>query len=175
VIAAALSGDQALLNAVSSGDVSAFAKMAGLVPPDATKIAQGDSGPVQACVLGTNWHAGPSLALRTGLSVIEAQDLPSAGPDVPGVHRVGRACHRRGQLAGYCRGLRLDAADRGTHTAGDSTAELSHAGQRSRDAAWRAVWPPTGRRGLRPSATRCSSRATPIGGRHIGGHQDRDG
>ena len=105
VIAAALSGDQALLDAVSSGDpYLAFAKMAGLVPPDATKQSHKAIRDLcKTCVLGTNYGMqAPSLALRTGLSVIEAQDL---------LHRLAQtfpvftawAEHVTavGQLAGY--------------------------------------------------------------------------
>ncbi len=105
VIAAALSGDQALLDAVSSGDpYLAFAKMAKFVPPDATKQSHKVIRDLcKTCVLGTNYGMqAPSLALRTGLSAIEAQDL---------LHRLAQtfpvftawAEHVTavGQLAGY--------------------------------------------------------------------------
>jgi len=77
-IAAQLSGDQALLDAVLSGDpYLAFAKMAGLVPPDATKESHKDMRDLcKTCVLGTNYGMQEkSLALRTGLSVIESREL----------------------------------------------------------------------------------------------------
>jgi hypothetical protein len=77
-IAAKLSGDPALLDAVLSGDpYLAFAKMANLVPPDATKHShKAIRDMCKTCVLGTNYGMqAPSLAMRTGLSVIEAQDL----------------------------------------------------------------------------------------------------
>ena len=77
-IAAALSGDQALLEAVLSGDpYLAFAKMAGLAPPEATKQShKAIRDMCKTCVLGTNYGMqAQSLAMRTGLSVIEAQDL----------------------------------------------------------------------------------------------------
>ena len=77
-IAAQLSGDPALLDAVSSGDpYLAFAKMAGLAPMDATKQSHKAIRDVcKVCVLGTNYGMqAPSLAARTGLSVIDAQDL----------------------------------------------------------------------------------------------------
>ena len=77
-IAAKLSGDHALLDAVLSGDpYLAFAKMAGLAPPDATKEShKAIRDMCKTCVLGTNYGMqAPSLALRTGLSVIEAEDL----------------------------------------------------------------------------------------------------
>jgi DNA polymerase-1 len=77
-IAAKLSGDPALLEAVTSGDpYLSFAKMAGLAPSDAIK--QSHKGIRDVCktvVLGTNYGMGPeSLAYRTGLSKIEAQEL----------------------------------------------------------------------------------------------------
>ena len=77
-IAAALSGDRALLDAVLSGDpYLAFAKMAGLAPPEATKQShKAIRDMCKTCVLGTNYGMqAQSLAMRTGLSVIEAQDL----------------------------------------------------------------------------------------------------
>ena len=77
-VAAQLSGDQALMNAVTSGDpYLAFAKMAGLAPPEATKESHKPIRDLcKTCVLGTNYGMrAPSLALRTGLSVIEAEDL----------------------------------------------------------------------------------------------------
>ena len=77
-IAAQLSGDPALLDAVLSGDpYLAFAKMAGLAPPDATKQShKAIRDMCKTCVLGTNYGMqAQSLAMRTGLSVIEAQDL----------------------------------------------------------------------------------------------------
>jgi DNA polymerase I len=77
-IAAKLSGDPALLDAVLSGDpYLAFAKMAGLVPQDATtQTHKAIRDLCKTCVLGTNYGMQAiSLAARTGLSVIEAQDL----------------------------------------------------------------------------------------------------
>jgi hypothetical protein len=77
-IAAKLSGDQALLHAVQSGDpYLTFAKMAGLAPADATKQSHKAVRDVcKTVVLGTNYGMGPeSLAYRTGLSKIEAQEL----------------------------------------------------------------------------------------------------
>ena len=63
---------------MSSGDpYLAFAKMAGLAPPDATKQSHKAIRDLcKTCVLGTNYGMqAPSLAMRTGLSVIDAQDL----------------------------------------------------------------------------------------------------
>ena len=77
-IAAALSDDRALLAAVQSGDpYLAFAKMAHLAPQGATKESHKAIRDLcKTCVLGTNYGMrAPSLALRTGLSVIEAEDL----------------------------------------------------------------------------------------------------
>ena len=77
-IAAALSGDGALLEAVQSGDpYLSFAKMAKLAPPDATKQSHKAIRDLcKTCVLGTNYGMqAQSLASRTGLSVIEAQGL----------------------------------------------------------------------------------------------------
>jgi hypothetical protein len=77
-IAAALSGDTALSDAVQSGDVYlAFAKMARLAPPDATAETHGRVRDMcKACVLGINYGMGArALALRTGLSERASADL----------------------------------------------------------------------------------------------------
>ena len=77
-VAAKLSGDQALLDAVQSGDpYLSFAKMAGLAPAWATKVSHKAVRDVcKTVVLGTNYGMGPeSLAYRAGLSKIEAQEL----------------------------------------------------------------------------------------------------
>jgi DNA polymerase I len=77
-IAAALSGDAGMRDAVQSGDpYLTFAKRSGLAPPDATKATHAAIREVcKTVVLGTNYGMGPkALALRTGLSVIEAQDV----------------------------------------------------------------------------------------------------
>jgi hypothetical protein len=77
-IAAALSGDAGLRDAVESGDpYLAFAKRSGLAPPDATKQSHTAIRDVcKTVVLGTNYGMGPrSLAFRTGLSVIDAQNV----------------------------------------------------------------------------------------------------
>jgi hypothetical protein len=77
-IAAALSGDAALIQAVRSGDpYLAFAVQAKLAPDGATKVTH---GPVRdackACVLGTNYGmAEVALAGRIGCSAIEAREL----------------------------------------------------------------------------------------------------
>ena len=77
-IAAALSGDPAMLEAATSGDpYLAFAKQIGAVPPDATR----ESHPwkremFKACVLAVQYGMGPkSLAQRIGRPEIEARDL----------------------------------------------------------------------------------------------------
>jgi DNA polymerase I len=77
-IAAALSGDSGLRDAVESGDpYLAFAKRSGLAPLEATKQSHAAIRDVcKTVVLGTNYGMGPqSLAFRTGLSVIDAQDV----------------------------------------------------------------------------------------------------
>jgi DNA polymerase I len=77
-IAAALSGDSALIEAVRSGDCYlSFAKSAKLAPADATKATHGTiRDQCKACVLGVNYGMGEqSLAYRIGASVIEARDL----------------------------------------------------------------------------------------------------
>jgi hypothetical protein len=77
-IAAKLSGDRALLEAVASGDpYLMFARMAGLAPADADKVTHKAIREVcKIAMLGTNYGMGPtSLAYRTGLSKIEAQEL----------------------------------------------------------------------------------------------------
>jgi DNA polymerase-1 len=78
VIAAALSGDKALLEAVRSGDpYLRFAKLAGLAPAEATKESHKEIRDLcKTCMLGTNYGMGAhSLALRTGSSLLEAEHL----------------------------------------------------------------------------------------------------
>jgi hypothetical protein len=75
-IAAALSGDQVLLDAVQSGDpYLRFAKLAGLAPPEATKGTHKQVRDLcKTCMLGTNYGMGArSLAQRTGTSVPAAE------------------------------------------------------------------------------------------------------
>ena len=77
-IAAALSGDPALLAAVESGDpYLMFAKLAGLAPSDATKQThKAVRDMCKTCLLGSNYGMHfATLAYRTGLTVIEAADL----------------------------------------------------------------------------------------------------
>jgi len=77
-IAAVLSGDGALLGAVSSGDpYLAFAIRAGLAPAEASRRTHGATRDLcKTCLLGVNYGMGAqALADRTGLSVIEAKDL----------------------------------------------------------------------------------------------------
>jgi hypothetical protein len=77
-IAAALSGDQAMIGAYQSGDpYMAFAKQAGLAPPQATADSH---KPVRnrckAIVLGVGYGMGAqSMAYRAGLQIAEARDL----------------------------------------------------------------------------------------------------
>ena len=68
-IDAALSGDQAMIEAYKSGDpYLAFAKQAGAVPPDATKQSHGPQRELfKACVLGVHTGWGhEALAARIG-------------------------------------------------------------------------------------------------------------
>jgi DNA polymerase I-like protein with 3'-5' exonuclease and polymerase domains len=77
-IAAALSGDPALIEAYRSGDIYlAFARRAGLAPPDATKATHGEvRDRCKAVVLGTLYGMGPeTLARRIGRPPIEAREL----------------------------------------------------------------------------------------------------
>jgi DNA polymerase-1 len=77
-IAAALSGDQAMMEAYLSGDpYLAFAKQAGAVPEDATKQThRAERDVFKACVLAVQYGMGPrSLGERIGRSPIEAQGL----------------------------------------------------------------------------------------------------
>jgi hypothetical protein len=102
-IAAQLSGDRAPLDAVSLGDhYLAFGKMAQLVPPDATKQSDKEIRDMcKTCVLGTTYGMqARSLAMRTGLSVIEAQDLLRRLSTALDVHRIARACCRRRPAVG---------------------------------------------------------------------------
>ena len=77
-IAAALSGDAAMLEAYRSGDpYLAFAIQAGLAPSGATKASHGAvRARCKACVLGIGYGMGErSLALRLGGTVAEAREL----------------------------------------------------------------------------------------------------
>jgi hypothetical protein len=77
-IAGALSGDALLWDAYESGDpYIAFARQAGIVPPDATKISHPNER--QACkviVLGVNYGMSPeSIAQQAGLHIEQARRL----------------------------------------------------------------------------------------------------
>jgi DNA polymerase I len=77
-IAAALSGDKALIDAVDSGDpYLAFAKRAGLAPPDASRETHPQvRDQCKACVLGSNYGMGAvTLAYRIGVSRSAAEQL----------------------------------------------------------------------------------------------------
>jgi DNA polymerase-1 len=77
-IAAALSGDPAMIAAYQSGDpYLAFAKQAGAVPKDATKKTHGPQRALfKQCVLATQYGQGAEgLALRIGQPPIVARDL----------------------------------------------------------------------------------------------------
>lgn len=77
-IAAALSGDGALLDAVMSGDpYLAFARRAGLAPPESTKQTHGAiRDACKTVLLGVNYGMGAdTLAKRLGCSTVEAQAM----------------------------------------------------------------------------------------------------
>jgi DNA polymerase family A len=77
-IAAALSADDNMLAAYESGDpYLAFAKLAGAVPPDATKKSHGPQRELfKACVLATQYGMGSdALAARIGQPPVVARDL----------------------------------------------------------------------------------------------------
>jgi DNA polymerase family A len=77
-IAAALSGDPFLIDAMASGDpYLSFAVRAGLAPQGATKASHRSVRDLcKACVLGTNYGMGArTLAFRTNTSIIEAESL----------------------------------------------------------------------------------------------------
>jgi DNA polymerase-1 len=77
-IAAALSGDAAMQTAYQSGDpYLAFAKQAGVVPQDATKVTHGPTRELfKQCVLAVQYGMeAQSLALRIAQPTIVARDL----------------------------------------------------------------------------------------------------
>jgi DNA polymerase I len=77
-IAAAVSGDHALMAACESGDVYiGIAKRLGLVPDDATPDSHPDERKTfKAVVLGIIYGLGTaSLAMRTGISLFEAREI----------------------------------------------------------------------------------------------------
>jgi hypothetical protein len=80
-IAAALSGDAPYMDAYSGGDIYiAFAKTAGLVPPDATKATHKSVRDMcKPIILGANYGMGPeALANIIGGPVIRARQLQDA-------------------------------------------------------------------------------------------------
>ena len=77
-IAAALSGDSAMIQAYKTDDpYLTFAKQAGAAPPNATKASHGIiRDQFKTCALGTLYSMGPgTLAERTGLYIPYAADL----------------------------------------------------------------------------------------------------
>jgi DNA polymerase I len=77
-IAAALSDDDAMWAAYSTGDpYLAFAKQAGLAPPEATKETHKDiRDRCKAIVLGVQYGmSAESMALNAGIHVVDARDL----------------------------------------------------------------------------------------------------
>ena len=164
-IAAQLSGDPALLDAVRSGDpYLAFAKMAGLAPADATKQShKAIRDMCKTCVLGTNYGMQAQSLAHADRAVGDRGPGPAApaGADVPGVHRVGRARRRRRPADRLpVDGVRVDAADR-EHRCGRRRCGISRCRPTApRCCGWRAVWPPSaGSRSVRRCTTRCWSKA----------------
>jgi hypothetical protein len=77
-VAAALSNDERLAEDYASNDLyMAFARSAGLVPPDATREGHEDIRDVcKVIVLGVSYGMQPEgMALRAGISVAEAREL----------------------------------------------------------------------------------------------------
>jgi DNA polymerase I len=121
-IAAYLSNDPAMLAAVESGDpYLSFAVQAGLAPPDATRQSHSDiRSRCKAAVLGVNYGMrAPTLASRTGLSVVEAQNLITRMERTfpvytEWVQQVIGAGIMRGSLSTCFGWTRLTASDRTT-------------------------------------------------------------
>lgn len=79
-ISGALSGDERMIAAALSGDpYIAFARNAGLVPPDASKDTHPEIREIcKTIVLGINYGMGPeSMAVRAGITRAEARNLLS--------------------------------------------------------------------------------------------------
>jgi DNA polymerase I-like protein with 3'-5' exonuclease and polymerase domains len=77
-IAAALSGDEAMMGAYKSGDpYLAFGRQTGRIPPDATEETHAvERNLFKACVLGVQYGMGPeALAQRIGLATAYGRDL----------------------------------------------------------------------------------------------------
>jgi DNA polymerase I-like protein with 3'-5' exonuclease and polymerase domains len=77
-IAAALSGDERMMEGYETGDpYLAFAKAAGLAPPDATKTShKAERDRCKAVVLGVNYGMGAdALAACLGIPPVEAREL----------------------------------------------------------------------------------------------------
>jgi hypothetical protein len=77
-IAAALSGDRAMMAAYASGDpYLAFGQQAGWIPPDGTKRTHGAERDLfKACVLGVQYNMGPeALARRIGRPAVYGREL----------------------------------------------------------------------------------------------------
>jgi DNA polymerase I len=121
-IAAHLSNDPAMLAAVESGDpYLSFAVQAGLAPKDATRQSHSDiRSRCKAVVLGVNYGMQPrTLASRTGLSAVEAQNLVNRMERTfpvytEWVQRVIGAGIMRGSLSTCFGWTRLTTSDRTT-------------------------------------------------------------
>jgi DNA polymerase I-like protein with 3'-5' exonuclease and polymerase domains len=117
-VAAQLSNDRKLLDVIQHGDpYLTLAAMAGLAPPDATKQSHGAVREVyKTAFLAVAYGQGAeSLAMRTGLSLIEARDLiRELRHRFPDFYDWAEHTVDVGQLAGYLTtslGWRLQVGD----------------------------------------------------------------
>jgi DNA polymerase I len=135
-IAAALSGDAAMMDAYASGDpYLAFAKRAGAVPPDATRQSHAAERSVfKQVALGVQYGMGAdALALRLGVSTAGARELLGHAPHhVSAVLAlVGRGGRSRDASRQPPHRLRLDDV---RYVEPEIASELSDAGERRGDA-----------------------------------------
>lgn len=140
-IAAALSSDEALWEAYTSGDpYIAFAKQAGLVPPDAAKQThKAERQRAKAIVLGVGYGmSADSMALQAGLPIDEARDLLLRHKLTYRKFWAWAMQKQNAGLLGFndANHFRLDVAGGRRHTAESAfTIELANASQRCRNAA----------------------------------------
>ena len=142
-IAAALSGDAAMLEAYTSGDpYLAFAKRAGAVPPEGTKHTHGPQRELyKTCALAVQFGMeAASLAQRIGRPELEARHLLQDHREVFRTFwqwsDAAAARFQPGRATAH--GLRLAAAQRQRPVRPDRT-QFPHAGERRRDDASRRV------------------------------------
>jgi hypothetical protein len=105
-VAAALSGDGAMMEAYRTGDpYLAFGKQAGVIPPDATKDSHRmDRDRFKVCALATQYGMGArGLARRLGIPLQRATELLRLHKEVYSTYwrwtrAVGQHARRQGQL-----------------------------------------------------------------------------